>query len=215
MRIKILTLHFYCACTAEFNWVVRLTKQVYSYLFKERNDPAIFRRSLASADTNHMLHFHQIKVSCTHCIPINFALCTYLTFILCVTNPKCGSRTSDVAKSSFSDSSLGVIPVGCILWNEWRGAESTTILNHCIARKKPHFTVLHKHNMYYHLLHTHEYSFIKSVSLLYKWWITNIDQATAMPSQHCSRVPELTIQSLAFCELNEAVQNPPPYQITV
>jgi hypothetical protein len=30
MRIKILTLHFHFACTAEFNWVVRFTKQVCS-----------------------------------------------------------------------------------------------------------------------------------------------------------------------------------------
>lgn len=41
----------------------------------------------------------------------NFCIMQYLVFILCVGNPRKGSRMSIVATSSFSQSSFGVIPV--------------------------------------------------------------------------------------------------------
>lgn len=61
-------------------------------------------------------------------------------FILCVVNPRYGSSTSDVARSSFSDSSFGVMLTGCgfvlvldvlVLADtagRWWPAESTTIV---------------------------------------------------------------------------------------
>lgn len=122
------------------NIVFKLLKFHFTYFFKNNYKLYFEKKNVVGYSRSNITSlYNEWKLDLLFCNKFvqkfnkNISQLTHLMFILWVTKPNLVSSIKAVARSSLSDSSLGVMAVGCLRF-KWRWPESTTILTPSLCK---------------------------------------------------------------------------------